>query len=360
MNAKRVTELLARADALARESEDPMAIYAVSQAKLYFASGPRTQDQALSIADEIERQLVLLPATHRWRIMEVQVRRLIISMQRGDLEGVQRATDTYGELARELRHAELQWHHRRLCIVQRMNRGEFAEAGPQLTELLERAQMLDLAGWRDLGALDLSILLRQTGDTRPFAAQASRQLKVHEYDPATARAIKIRSMVEFGLLGEAEAALQRLGIELLRNLPGDLHYLSTLANLAVAACACRAMTHAEALYDLLKPYPQFYVSDRSFHCEGSVSFFLGKLAQTLGRDRDAVAHLQQALEDNTRIGLEPQVTLTRHELARALVRTGDKKSLKRARTLANQTLETARRLGMQPLCLDAERLTAEL
>lgn len=166
-------------------------------------------------------------------------------------------------------------------------------------------------------------------------------------------------MVEFGLVREAEAALRRIPVALIYELPPDLSYLFTLTRLAVGSIAIGATEYVDTLYQLLKPYPQYYAAGFTLHCDGSISHFLGMLARTLGRHREAVAHLEEALEHNARFNLKAQIVRTRCELARTLADSGARSTQRRARSLLQQALEDARKLGLQRLCGEADRLLRE-
>jgi hypothetical protein len=172
-------------------------------------------------------------------------------------------------------------------------------------------------------------------------------------------AAKIASSAEFGLVREAETALKRIPIATICELPPDMSYLFTLTRLAVGSIAIGAMEYVEAVYLLLKPYPQYYATGLSFRCDGSVSYFLGMLARALGRHRQAIAHFEHALEYNARFGLKAQVVRTRCELARILADSSARSARRRAKTLLQPALEDARKLRLLRLYGEAERLLRE-
>jgi tetratricopeptide (TPR) repeat protein len=360
MDKRRVNELLTRAETLARESKSQLALATMLRVKLFFAGDPTDHLAAQVIVDELER----LPNSENdfWALpsIDIQIFRIITCIQRGDQEALLQAIDDFDALARRHKNAELQWHRRRMGIILRMNAGESAGIESALLELRERAEGLPLQTSRTICDLDLGVLLARTVDVRPFAAGARNALRVEETDSQSIWAMKILKMTEFGLLREAEAALRRLPVALVYELPTDRNYLITLARLAVSSIATGAMEYVEALYHLLKPYPQYYAAGISLHCEGSVSYFLGTLAQSLGRNREAIAHLEEALVLNERFGLKAHALRTRYELARALTGKSTQIARKRARSVLEQTLEGAQMLGLQRVLDDAERLLAEL
>jgi DNA-binding winged helix-turn-helix (wHTH) protein len=361
MGATRVKELLERADAVARESNSVSAITTVLRAKLFFSSGPATQETALAIADEIERLFdSRSELSYPWWSAEIQGSRLTLALQRGDAQAAQRAIDDYGITVQRLKHAELQWHHQRMGVIKRMNQGQFVGISSSLAELRDRARKIRLQAWPFICGFDQSVLLRQTTGLPPLSSEFEYHLKIDDSDCQNVRAVKMRTMAEFGLRNEAESALRQFTVEFLHELPIDREYLSTLANMAVTSCATRSVTHAEALYRLLKPYSRYYAADISFHCWGSVAFFLGRLARILGRELETIAHFEEALERNEHFSLAAQAAITRYELARALADQKTQTARRRARSLLAQASDAALTLGMQPLLRDAQQFLADL
>jgi tetratricopeptide (TPR) repeat protein len=360
MNARRANELLSRAEALARESKSLVALVTVLRIKLFFTGGPADQIAAQVIVDEMERLPSSQPDLWVMPSIDIRIFRILTCIQRGDQEALQQAIDDFDAAIGKLNSVELQWNRQRMDVILRMNAGELAGINVALSELRERAEGLPLLTSRMVCDLDRAVLLSLTTDVRPFAAEFKNRLRVEETDAQSIWALKVEKLAELGLLSEAEAALRRLPPALIYELPTDRNYLITLAHLAVGSVATGAMEYVEALYHLLKPYPQYYAAGISLHCEGSVSYFLGILARALGRNREAIAHLEQALVQNERFGLKAQVVRTRYELARTLTGNTTRTARKRARSLLEQTLEAARALGLKRVSDDAERLLSDL
>jgi tetratricopeptide (TPR) repeat protein len=360
MNARRVNELLTRAEALARESKSFLALATVLRVKLFLTGGPADAFATQAIVDELEK----LPNSEHdlWAMPSIDIRlcHVITCIQRGDQEALHQAIDDFDAVIRKHKSVELQWHRRRMDIVLRMNAGELVGLNDAISDLRERAERLVSQMSRMICDLDRGVLLSLTTDVRPFAAEAKNHLRIEETDSQSAWAMKIQKMTEFGLLLEAEAALRRFPVAMIEELPTDCDYLAVLAHLAVGGVATGATEYVEALYHLLKPYPQYYAAGISLHCEGSVSYFLGILARALGRDRDAIAHLEEALVQNERFGLKVHVVRTRYELAHTLANNTTRTARKRARAILKQSQQGARTLGLQRVLDDAERLLAEL
>jgi hypothetical protein len=355
-DAERAASLVAAAEQLAVDSRSSVALEAALSAKLYFSSGPDSEDLSQSIFNRID--LLCAERQHLNRgawPTQAHFSRIVISLQRADMESVERFTAAFGSAAREFKQPEMEWHHQRACVVHRMNRGEFNGIKAALHDLQDKAEQAQLSGWRTVCATDWCVLLRETADVAHLARYAGAILPEEDACPYR-RARRIRFLVEIGATERAMTALQELPAENLHKLPHDRDYLATLAHLAVASIATRSLTHVEALYALLSPYPHFHAADLSLHCDGSVSHFLGTLARALGRIRDAVRHLDEAVDRNDAAGFEARAAHSVYELAGAVLESSSSRNTKRARALLARVLDTGRRTGMEPLTRSAEQL----
>jgi DNA-binding winged helix-turn-helix (wHTH) protein/tetratricopeptide (TPR) repeat protein len=352
-DAELLAPLVARSEALARASRDPEALAVALSAKIYFANGPDSRDLAAETSRQID--LFYADSTPLVRVhwsAQTQFSRIVLALQEGSLEAVEQAIDAFGAAARELKHPELEWHHRRARVVHRMNRGDFDGLPAALKALHEEAESQRLFSLRGVRAVDWIVLRRET-DSMSNLPPLQDALVVHEVDCPYRRARKVRSLAELGPIEAARSALHELAPASLGRLPHDRDYLGTLVHLSVASIATRSQAHAEALYALLSPYPHWYAADLSLHCDGSVSHFLGTLARALGRTREATRHLEEALECNERAGYAPQAAHSAYELARALSDPTSPQGRKHVQSLLTRVIDMTRRIGMEPLAQDA-------
>jgi hypothetical protein len=339
------------AETLAGAENDPEAVAAVRDAQLFFSAGPERWHAADRIAAQIERDLpARLNAAAQWRATSVLLFRMISASQRGDEPALQRALEALSALQARLNHSELMWHHERLLLIQRMNRGAWSGVSAELERLRERAKQLRLYAWRAICANDYASYVAATGDGHlpPDPSKAPRAvLPTHE--SPNARSSKIRGLVERGELAEAESALLSISIEELRDLPHDRDYLAVLADLACAAVATARREHAAALYELLQPFAAYYAVGMSFHGLGSINHWLGVLAALLDRDDAALAHLDQAVLANERMTLRGWALRSRYERARLWLEGRRVRDLARGREAMQAVVQLARELGMGPI-----------
>jgi hypothetical protein len=104
------------------------------------------------------------------------------------------------------------------------------------------------------------------------------------------------------------------------------------------------------LYDMLLPYAGLtVVLGNATVCLGATSRFLGQLAAVAGQWDAAVAHFEQALALNGRMGAVPWLAHTRFQYSRVLRRRALNGDGERAGRLLDDALLSAREHGMQGL-----------
>ncbi|MET0387019.1 MAG: AAA family ATPase [Polyangiales bacterium] len=346
-SARRVEQLLERAQHFSEQVDSPVARAAIRDARMFFSAGPRTADTSEAIAREIELECDARPDAPQARRMLVAGFRLTWAMQRGDRAALQRAIDARQALLPRLNNVELRWHHERMLLVHRMNEGDFAQIKDDLIKLRERASRFELHASQMLWALDYGVFLSRTGDTSAVAARVGPALKLTATDSPMVWGRKIRSMVDFGLIDAVHEAMANVSIDALDDLPHDREYLAVLCQLAAGAAAAESSAHCEALYRLLEPYADYYAVGVSFHAEGSVATHLGVLSEALGDPKRARQHYERGLKQERAFALVPCAAVTGYRLAQLyLHKLGERQ---RARRILERVGNEAERMGMQPL-----------
>jgi hypothetical protein len=233
--------------------------------------------------------------------------------------------------------------------MQRMNRGELEGVEQEMAQLRARAERFRFQASREILSLDFGRLLLRTVDVREFGARVRSAVTITKQDNPSNRSRKLRGMADFGLHDELRKELEQVSVESLYDVPGDRDWLMVLSNFAQACVAAGSPAQCNALYELLSPYADLYAVDIAFHCDGSIAFFLGKLAQTLGRDEDARAHYALAIERNKAFGLRPAEAQARYALGRLLLDSARVRDIARGRELLQQSRDAATQLAMAPL-----------
>ena len=98
----------------------------------------------------------------RTRKLALFTTRLLWAAQRGDrVEMEQNDASRLAEL-HKLNNVELNWHHQRYLVVQRMNCGAFGGVAGDIEQLRRQAKRLELQAGATLWALDFGTLLTWT------------------------------------------------------------------------------------------------------------------------------------------------------------------------------------------------------
>jgi hypothetical protein len=358
---EKVQRLVQEASELAQSpSASTAAQRTALRAQLYYAGGPDSLEKVQNICRDMESMVAPTQSRQRARwSLEPQVARIIAQLQQGNVEAAARETDVFGRAASELRHAELVWHFDRMRAIGRMNLGEFAHAREALTELKRRAEQLNLHTRASLEHIDWSELNFQTSSVPLGSIEYVSVLRPHFAQGPLTFAFKVQLLCRLGLTAEARAALDTLSVERIMALPRSRDYIPTLGHIGFACTQTGAKELGEAIYKLLLPYPHMCIVALSLHSFGPVARTLGELANLLGRSSDAAQHFETAISDSERYGLRPQLARSRVQYAQLLSQ-GSLAERERARSLLDQSLSDATRMGMAPLIAAAEQLRKAL
>ena len=350
-DVKRSQELSERAVSLARETGRTELLLEALSSRFHGLSGPDTIDELLGVSDEVLR---LDAASRSWWSADAFFARYHALLQRGDMVAAQRALEAFGQTARALRVDEAVWQYERLRAQQRFQAGELEQAEARFHELARESRELSLGYGPFFYGSQLNALSRErTGRSLPrMFDQTDAAWKLVEIVPSY-QAERIIYLIEVHSLDEARVAFSALAKNGFANVTRNGSYLFTLAKLATSATLLANKEPASALYERLRPYPNYNAVNGLTFCLGSVSHFLGVLAGFLERPAQAEAHFEEALVMNERIGYEPQILRTQLALAAMLERTPSKARRERAKRLVANVRTRADELGMSALAAEA-------
>lgn len=133
--------------------------------------------------------------------------------------------------------------------------------------------------------------------------------------------------------------------------PDDVVWMTSNVMAAEAAFLLQDRDAAEVLYERLDPFATLVACTRA-NCQGAAGYYAGLLATLLGRTEDARAHLESALEINTRLNSPYDIARTQIALAR-VIREDD---TPRAQSLADAALATAEQHGMDRVAFEAREV----
>jgi tetratricopeptide (TPR) repeat protein len=135
-----------------------------------------------------------------------------------------------------------------------------------------------------------------------------------------------------------------------RVIPRDITWIMTMNLLADVCAFLGDVRRAGLLYDMLAPYGHLNaVVGTALACTGSVSRSLGRLATMMERWDAAEQHFRDALVMNTNLRSPTWVAYTKRDYAALLLATRDPAKREKAIRLLDESLETARQVGMHNL-----------
>lgn len=282
---------------MARQAGSARAELEAMRASFHALSGPDEVSRLLIAADEVER--LDSPRSSWWTSEAFFARYVAFTHQGAHFDG-QHALESFCTLAARLRMPEAIWHGQRIHAQQALERGEYTLAEAQLNALFADAPQIALHHRTFFFAMQQNALHEaRTGTSMLGVLIAQSELTwAWARQIAVFRAERARVWAQMGRLAEASQELESLAERRFDVVPRDLTYLYTLARLGECAVALKHAQHAETLYGLLQPYKHFNALNGCMLSLGSVSLYLGELANALGRAEEAKEHFEVALEQN--------------------------------------------------------------
>jgi tetratricopeptide (TPR) repeat protein len=283
--------LSADAVATARAADDPSALASALGARHVALWRPDRTEERLAVAGEMiaaaraagDRHAEL--QAHNWCVADL--------FELGDMPAWRQETARHARLAEELRLPVFQWYTPLWSAVEAMLAGRYDEVDRLRTEASE-------AGLRagDRNAELFSEMVR-------FCAQLEREAYeeidiefVQEKIAKSPVGPAYRAGYAWILAGLGEIDRARDELRTTMNLPHrfDANWLSGQTECAETSILLDDPTYAGTLYERLAPYAgRPATAGRGVTSYGAVDRTLGGLAALLGRERDAVRHLEDAI-----------------------------------------------------------------
>jgi class 3 adenylate cyclase/DNA-binding CsgD family transcriptional regulator len=238
--------------------------------------------------------------------------------------------------------------------------GRFADAEALAGEASDLASTLSGVDASGVYGVQMFSLRREQGrldEVRPVVEAIAR------FDRAQAswRPGLAAVYAELGLIDEARAELKLLVTPGLTRVPHDSIYLAAMTYLTDAVAIVGDRSAAAMLYAALEPYRgTVVVVAHVIACYGAVDRYLGVLAETAGRSRDAERHYVQAIELDGSADAPTWLAHSRFRYASFLARQGRRDGPRRAHALLQDVVAAASAIGMPALERRATDLIAEL
>ena len=276
---------------------------------------------------------------------DVHMAESLVYFELGRLDIVREGTAAMTALAEELRQPSQLWVAAATRAMLALHEGRYTEA----EELIPYALALGRPSQQTMAevgyAFQLYTLRREqdrADETYDLLARAASDVPARP----VYRCALARLAVELGRNAEARRLFEELAANDFEVVPRDQEWLLAASVLTDVCKSLRDIPRAAVLYDAQLPYVGRVASDIYEGSAGAVGRALGILAAMLGRDSEAVAHLEAAIELNEQTGARPWAAYARVDLAEVLLDLGD---AARASDLLEEARATATTLGMTAL-----------
>jgi eukaryotic-like serine/threonine-protein kinase len=263
----------------------------------------------------------------------------------GDAGSLDREVARYVQAAERLGQPRVLWRALLVRALQAYRVGGFPEAERRTQEFLEVGTRAgDRTAAQAFSAVlgVLAFVRGQLGQwVEPLHELARRHPAIRPWQVTVALALG-----QGGLHAEAGREIARIGAHSFADLPRNEDWLLDMAVLAEACATIGDRRHAAEVLALLGPYEDRYVPVGIGGLTlGSVAYFLGRLAATLGRFAEAEAHLAVAVRRNRGL-CEPFAILAQWHYTELLRRSGSLSGRSAATRIRRHVLARGRALGM--------------
>ncbi|MBI1886376.1 MAG: protein kinase, partial [Chloroflexi bacterium] len=255
-----------------------------------------TVEQRLAATEEMIRlaeeagEKELEGGTHLWRLLDY--------LELGDIRGVDAELEIFGRLAEELRQPWHLWNLAQMRGMRAMLDGRFEEGERLAQQALALGQRGQVANALQLFAVQTYLLRREQGRLQELEAPMKAFVAQYPLVPAWRTGLAFL-YAEQGREAEAREEFERLVADDFAALP--------------------------------------------------ISRYLGTLATTMNRRKEAEQHFQDDLQAHEEMGAKPRLAWTRYGYADMLLRRDAPDDRQKALELLAQALSTAQELGMKKL-----------
>lgn len=312
----RMAALSAEATEIAAELNEPQAIALAAAARRRAYWGPgnleaRLADSTLLLRAAREASDIELTLQgHAWLVVDL--------LERGDRTGVEVQIDAFTASAERLRQPLYLWNAAVWQAMKALLDGRLEEAEPLAASAVSSGIRSEGVTAPQYYAVQVLYLRREQARMGELEDPVREALSTNP-DRAAWRAGLALLLHETGRTEEARAEFDMLAREGFAWIPRDGDWMVVAALAADLAHALGDAERAAPLYELLTPFDNTnVVIGLGAVCLGATSRYLGRLALTLGRHDDAVAHLRHAVAANASLQAVVELAHSRVDLAWAL------------------------------------------
>ncbi len=341
------------ADALSRQAVELARTLGDADALSYALSGrfwaiwwPDNPDERLRIATEMFEVARGLGGE---RMLDARLTLFLIYTDFTDMANARRELGEIVRAVTELRQPGQLWlgiANRALMVLME---GDFATAESILAEEKDPGSYFTLAHDNVSAArMHRFLLRREQGRLAELEPEMRRSVDDFPWYPFHRCALTLL-LIDLDRRDEARAILEELERDEFAAIYPDNEWLLGMGLASEAAARLGARGACATLYAKLRSHAGHHAIGHTEGSIGAVDRYLGLLAATLDRYDDAVAHLEDAVHINERMGARPWTAHSRADLAAVLRRRDAPGDAVRASDLEEQALSAARAIGMTTL-----------
>jgi DNA-binding CsgD family transcriptional regulator len=343
-----------RAITMARQLGDPAAL-ATSLAHLFDLSWvPEHTEELIGHATEM---LVAAEQAGNMEIVAISYAwRLCLHLEFGNVQAAQADMDAWTRMDARIRQRSYTIFMLSQRFMLTLMRGEFEESERGIIELM-KLQRRNLPDHEDQLGVMIFSLRREQGRLSEIRPVLSLFLQQQPKSAIWLPGLALLHL-ELGQLDDARREFERLTADDFATIPRDGRWYLCMVYLGEVCAALGDAARAATLYRMLQPYTgRNLILGGGLACCGSADRYLGLLSATMSRWTEAVGHFEKALAMNLKIDAHAPLAHTRHDYATMLLARGAPGDQDRAAALLQQSLESARAIGMRAL---EERAAARL
>jgi DNA-binding CsgD family transcriptional regulator len=348
----RIRGLVDESIAMARRLGDPEILCACLRTAFLALNGdPTTLTTRTEIVDEFIR--IAPAADQNERLAEAMFQQALNLIEAGRIDGVELLLDDYEKL-KGARVGLNQYRAMTLRIVISLLRGEYEGLEDRMDELRligRRTRAADADGVYGVQMFTLNRDLGRLARLAPVIERFAASPVNRAWTPGL-----ILALTEAGKPDAASRKLEQLSADDFSAIPNDDLRATSLVYCAEACVATGDGECARKVYEQLLPYAGTFSSHPTAVCLGSNDLFLGMLAATVGDLETARQHFDSAISANSAARAWPWLARTCYRYAQALRGSDELEDLARANELLREAEQIASSLGMDGLASDVDVL----
>jgi tetratricopeptide (TPR) repeat protein len=311
-----MTELAAEATEIADEIGDPTprALAAAARRRAFW--DPERLEQRLSDSTELltlGRQagdLELVLQGHAWLVVDL--------LEHGDSDAVNAQIEAFAAGAERLRQPLYLWHAAVWRAMRALLAGRLEEADRLAQDALTMGGPGETVTAPQYYAAQLLAIRREQGRMAELEQPVREFVQSNPQWP-TWRAALATLLCELGRTDEAQREVDALADANFEDIEQDGDWMTAATLLADCCADLGDAERAEHLYRLLMPYRDAnVVIGLAVVCLGSAARYLGRLAATIGWEREAMEHFERALAAEAALKAPVCLAHTQLEYARML------------------------------------------